>query len=65
MKSNLTIVDFRFLFSLRIRQEDRPLSYDEILASPIMQSLPEEITDGETQMVKTVLENIPSIPDDY
>jgi len=50
---------------LRIRQEDRPLSYDEILASPIMQSLPEEITDGETQMVKTVLENIPSIPDDY
>jgi mitogen-activated protein kinase kinase 3 len=50
---------------LRIRQADRPTTYDEIQVSPAIRSLPAEITDGETEMVKNVIANIPVIPDDY
>jgi len=50
---------------LRIRQADRPATYDEIQASPAIKSLPEEITNGETEMVKNVIANIPMIPDEY
>jgi hypothetical protein len=52
-------------FRLRIRQADRPATYDEIQASTAMKSLPDEITNGETEMVKNVIANIPLIPDDY
>jgi hypothetical protein len=30
-----------------------------------MKSLPDQITNGETEMVKNVIGNIPDIPDDY
>ncbi len=55
----------KFLFRLKIKQADRPATYDEIQASPAMKSLPAEITDGETEMVKNVIANIPVIPDEY
>jgi hypothetical protein len=54
-----------FSFRLKIKQADRPATYDEIQASPAMKSLPAEITDGETEMVKNVIANIPVIPDEY
>jgi len=54
-----------FIFRLRIKQADRPATYDDIQASPAMKSLPDEITNGETEMVKNVIGNIPDIPDDY
>jgi len=53
------------LFRLKIKQADRPATYDEIQTSPAMKSLPAEITDGETEMVKNVIANIPLIPDEY
>jgi hypothetical protein len=49
------------LFRLRIKQADRPATYDEIQSSPAMKSLPKEITNGETEMVKNVIANIPVI----
>ncbi|CAF1440946.1 unnamed protein product [Rotaria sp. Silwood1] len=50
---------------LRIKQVDRPATYDEIQASPAMKSLPAEITKEETDMVRNVIANIPIIPEDY
>ncbi|CAF4512854.1 unnamed protein product [Rotaria magnacalcarata] len=50
---------------LRIKQAERPATYDEIQASPAMKSLPVDITNGESEMVKSVLANIPVIPEDY
>ncbi|CAF1463004.1 unnamed protein product [Adineta steineri] len=50
---------------LRIKQAERPATYDDIQISPAMKSLPTEITSGETEMVKNVISNIPDIPDDY
>ncbi|CAF3200953.1 unnamed protein product [Rotaria sp. Silwood2] len=50
---------------LRIKQVDRPATYEEIQTSPAMKSLPAEITNEETEMVKNVIANIPVIPDDY
>jgi len=42
---------------------DRPERYEEIFASPAIQSLPKEITDEEVEMVKNVIEQIPQVPD--
>jgi hypothetical protein len=58
-------ITFFLLFRLRIKQADRPATYEEIQMSAAMKSLPEEITSGETEMVKNVIANIPLIPDDY
>lgn len=54
-----------FVFRLKIKQADRPATYEDIQASPAMKSLPEEITSGETEMVHNVIANIPVIPEDY
>ena len=54
-----------FVFSLKIKQADRPATYEDIQASPVMKSLPEEITPGEKEMVHNVIANIPVIPEDY
>jgi hypothetical protein len=56
---------FVFKFRLKIKQVERPATYDEIQTSPAMRSLPAEITKEETDMVKNVIGNIPLIPDDY
>jgi len=48
---------------LKAQQGDRPANYDEILTSSAMRSLPTEITDGETEMVKKVIEYIPKTLD--
>ena len=50
---------------LKIKQADRPSTYDEIQASPAMKSLPSEITNEETVMVRNVIANIPLAPDDF
>ncbi|CAF1302516.1 unnamed protein product [Rotaria sordida] len=51
--------------TLRIKQVNRPATYDEIQASPAMKSLPPEVTNEETEMIRNVIANIPIIPDDY
>ncbi len=61
----LLFIYLNCLFRLKIKQADRPATYDEIQTSPAMKSLPAEITDGETEMVKNVIANIPLIPDEY
>ncbi len=58
----ITIFSF---YSLRMKEHptERPERYEEILASPAIQSLPKEITDEEVKMVKNVIEQIPQVPD--
>ena len=48
-----------FSFRLKWQQADRPQTYDIILASSAVQSLPANITDGEVDMIKKVIEYIP------
>ncbi|CAF1081704.1 unnamed protein product [Adineta ricciae] len=50
---------------LRIKQADRPATYDDIQACPAMKSLPADITSEEAEMVRNVIAKIPDIPDDY
>jgi hypothetical protein len=45
-------------FRLKEQQADRPATYDDILASPAMRSVPVEITNGEAEMAKKVIEHI-------
>ena len=54
-----------FLFRLRIKQADRPATYDDIQACPAMKSLPADITSEEAELVRNVIAKIPDIPDDY
>jgi len=53
------------IWLVKVKQDDRPATYDDILASSAMKSLPEEITSGETEMVKNVLMNIPQLSDEF
>jgi len=50
-------------FRLKEKQEERPESYNDILASPAMQSLPKEITNGEVVMVRNIIQHIPQTQD--
>lgn len=46
-------------FRVKEKQADRPETYEVILASDAMQSLPTDITVGETEMVKKIIQCIP------
>jgi serine/threonine protein kinase len=46
------------IWLLKEQQADRPATYDDILASPAMRSVPVEITNGEAEMAKKVIEHI-------
>ena len=48
-------------FRLKVQQKDRPNSYDDILSSAALHSIPREITHGEAEMVKNVIERIPPV----
>jgi hypothetical protein len=54
---------FIIYFRLKEKQEERPESYNDILASFAMQSLPTEITDGEVVMVRNTIQHIPQTQD--
>jgi len=45
-------------FRLKEQQADRPATYDDILASAAMRSVPVKITDDEAEMAKKVIECI-------
>ena len=53
------------MFRLKTQQNERPRTYEDIQESAAMKSLPDEITIGENEMVRTVIAHIPVIPDEY
>jgi len=59
----LITIFFSYSFRMKEHPNERPERYEEILASPAIQSLPKEITDEEVEMVKNVIEQIPHVPD--
>ena len=64
--SDLTFITDYLLIVCRLKIDPsaRPVTYEEILSSPAMTSLPTEVTETEQNFVNQVVLNMPKIDDD-